>query len=104
MKLSHPTIGTALYVALLVIAAAVLSGCGSFGHTLLEVKQSAKGCELTAQDGKEFQRRNIAFDGKACTLIVEEGASKAFTGQAIGAKTLTVLPVTELDSLLGAKP
>jgi len=85
---------------LIIILAALLSGCGTFGHTTYQVTRSANGCELSAQDGKEFANRNISFDGKDCTLIVEEGASKAFRGQAIGAKTLTVLPVTGLDDIV----
>lgn len=79
---------------------AMLTGCGTFGHTTYQVTRSANGCEFSAQDGKEFASRNISFDGKDCTLIVEEGASKAFRGQAIGAKTLTVLPVTGLDDIV----
>lgn len=84
---------------------ALLTGCGSFGHTSYEVKQSAsgKGCDLVANDGKEFRGRNLMFDGKGCTLVVEEGDSKAFKGQAIGAKTLTVLPVTGLDDIVAPK-
>jgi hypothetical protein len=84
------------------LAVLALAGCGSFGHTAYEVKASTsgKGCDLSAQDGKEFKGRNFAFDGKGCTLIVEEGASKAFAGQAIGAKAMTVLPVTGLQDLV----
>ncbi len=91
-------------IALAVLA--MLAGCGSFGHTAYEVKASAagKGCDLSAQDGKEFRGRNFAFDGKGCTLIVEEGASKAFAGQAIGAKALSVMPVTGLGDLLKPTP
>lgn len=86
-----------LLIALIALA---LAGCGTFGHTSYQVTRSANGCEFSAQDGKEFASRNISFDGKDCTLIVEEGASKAFRGQAIGAKTLTVLPVTGLDDIV----
>ena len=99
-------LGTALYLALLLLAAAILSGCASVtsaGHASYLVTRTANGCELSATDGKEFASRNIAFDGKDCTLIVEEGESKAFRGQAIAAKALAVFPVTDLANILAPR-
>jgi hypothetical protein len=97
--------GFASWPLLVVIAAIALalSGCaGTFGHTSYLVTQSAsgKGCELQAADGKEFKSRNIAFDGKGCTLVVEEGVSKAFKGQALGVKAINVLPTMGLSDIL----
>ena len=92
----------------LVAAASLLAGCGTFGHTSYEVscKQMAPGagnaCDLKASDGKEFTSRTIQFNAASGVLVVQEGESKAFAGQAIGAKAMTVLPVTGLDDLVPA--
>lgn len=91
------------------LIALTLCGCASIeqaGNTGYEVKHGAAGCDLSAKDGKEFKGRKLDFDGDKCKLIVDEGDSKAFPGQALAAKALTVLPVTGLSDLIapGAKP
>jgi len=88
---------------LIALAALALAGCGSFGHTAYSVTANATGgCDLDAKDGKEYagDGRSIMFDGKRCQLAVGESASKAFKGQAIGAKAVSVLPVTNLQELV----
>lgn len=81
-----------------------LAGCASLdtaGHAAYSVKANAGGgWDLDAKDGKEFEGRRILFDAKAGTLAVEEGASKAFKGQAIAAKAQAVFPVTDLANIL----
>lgn len=100
-------------IALAVLAA--LSGCaaldhaGSSSYTVTAVKDAEGktiGYEFTAKDGKEYSGRNVSFQtsGAAAALMVSEGESKAFKGQALAVKALTVLPVTGLGDLLGAKP
>lgn len=88
-------------------AAALLAGCaGTFGHAAYEVKPEAgadgkaAGCSLSVRDGKEFSGRNVAFRGDLCQLTVQEGESKAFPGQAIGAKALSIGPVMGLGDLV----
>ena len=85
---------------------ASLGGCASLteaGHTSYTVTQApdGKSCELRAGDGKEYKGgRAITFDGGKCQFAVEESGSKAFKGQAIGAKALAVFPVTDLANIL----
>ena len=49
---------------------------------------------FSATDGKEYASRNImaTSNGIGCQVIVQEGASTAFQGQAIAGKALSVLP------------
>lgn len=86
-------------IALAVLAS--LAGCaGTFGHSTLSVKANAvKGCDLEVKDGTEFKARSIEFDGKKCTLTVDEDERKAFKGQGIGV-TLNPLPTMGLDTIL----
>ena len=95
----------------LILLAALLSGCASLsdaGHvayTVTPIKDAAgkvTAHELQIRDGKEFEGRQIQFQamGEAVTLTIREGESKAFKGQAIGAKALSVMPVTGLSDLL----
>lgn len=87
--------------SLTAILALALAGCGTFGHVDYSVTHSDKGgCDLRVKDGKEFTARNIGFNGADCSMQIFEGESKAFAGQAIGAKVMTILPVTGLDSLV----
>jgi hypothetical protein len=87
-----------------IAAASVLAGCGSFGHTLYEVSgNAAKGYDLKAADGKQFKSRKITFDAKVGTLLVEEGESEAFRGQALGVKALNILPTTGLGDILAPR-
>jgi hypothetical protein len=85
-------------------ALAILSGCASIqsaGHVVYTVKPNADGrYELTVQDGKEFSGRTIQFSGNTGELVIQEGESKAFKGQAISAKALSVFPVTDLANIL----
>jgi hypothetical protein len=101
------------FLLLLVVAAMVLialGGCASIeyaGHAAYTVKAGATGgYELTVQDGKEYAGRDVVFatDGKSVSLTIKEGASLAFTGQALAVKALTVLPVSGLADLLNAVP
>jgi hypothetical protein len=99
-------------ITLLAIAAAVaLAGCASIsdaGHadySVRVVKDTAgkpAAYDLQVKDGKEFEGRQIQFQAKgdAVSLTVVEGESKAFKGQAIGAKALAVFPVTDLANIL----
>jgi hypothetical protein len=120
MKL-HPTISDALTVPpvrimlLIVVLAmvAALGGCASLteaGHTSYTVRAApaAEGktvCyDFESKDGKEYAGRVIQFQGTCgigAVLTIQEGPSKAFRGQGIAAKALSVLPVTGLDELLG---
>lgn len=96
-------------VAIILVAA--LSGCAAIefaGHAEYKataVKDAAgkvTGYEFSAKDGKEFESREIQFNamGDSVNLVITEGASKAFKGQGIAAKTLTVLPVNGLPDIL----
>lgn len=96
------------------LAALALSGCaaieqaGNASYTVTAVKGpdgKTSGYELAVKDGKEFASRSIAFqsDAGSAALMVQEGASKAFPGQALAVKALTVLPVSGLPDLLGGK-
>jgi hypothetical protein len=85
--------------------ALLLSGCASVtsaGHAAYTITRSADGrsFELSATDGKEFAGRSIMFDAIRGHLVVQEGESKAFRGQAISAKALSVFPVTDLGNIL----
>lgn len=91
-------------VQLLVIVAAIalgmslLAGCASLteaGHTGYSIEPAAAGgCKFGATDGKEFSARSLAMTSSAqgCQMLVNEGASSAFQGQAIAGKALSVLP------------
>lgn len=102
-------------IAIAVLALSALTGCASLehaGHSGYTVKpysiagkdgaQALACCELAVNDGKEYSGRAISFqtDGAGFALQVQEGQSKAFKGQAIGAKALSVLPVTGLQDLV----
>jgi hypothetical protein len=97
-----------LLIAFLALA---LAGCASLetaGHSAYTVKAvvgkdgKVAGYELDARDGKEYSGRNVSFqtNGGAAALMISEGESKAFKGQALAVKALTVLPVTNLSELL----
>ncbi len=93
------------------VALVALSGCASLenaGHDSYTLRSfttelgMAGCCELHVQSGKEYTGRTISFqsNGANTVLQVQEGASKAFKGQAISAKAVTVLPVTDLANIL----
>lgn len=120
MKL-HPAIPEAmsvppmriLAVIVLLVAVAFVSGCASLteaGHTSYTVRAApaAEGktvCyDFESKDGKEYAGRVIQFQGTCgvgASLVIQEGPSKAFRGQGIAAKALSVMPVTGLQDLLG---
>lgn len=89
---------------LLLLPLFLLAGCaGTFGHTSFTVKANGiGGYDLDAKDGKEYSGRNVQFDAKNGTLLIQEGQSKAFQGQSIGA-TLNPLPTIGLDKILAPK-
>lgn len=98
-------------LALAVLAAAACTGCASLteaGHASYTVRAVPAGAgqpslyELQVTDGKEFEGRRIQFQtaAGAAALVVQEGDSKAFKGQAIAGKALSVLPVTSLPDIL----
>ena len=89
--------------SLISLAALALAGCGSFGHTDYEVRANAAGgYDLSAKDGKEYRGdgRSIMFNAQTGALVVNESASKAFTGQALGVKALSILPTMGLGDIL----
>jgi hypothetical protein len=89
-------------VRLLIVLASIalglsLAGCASLtdaGHAGYSVEPTAGGCKFFATDGKEFSSRALAMTSstEGCQLMVNEGASSAFQGQAIAGKALSVLP------------
>lgn len=89
-------------------ALCALAGCaGTFGHAQYTITcKSAEGgrtCDLDVKDGKEFAGRGMRFEMNKeghVAFQLQEGESKAFAGQAIGAKVMTVLPVSGLKDLL----
>jgi hypothetical protein len=98
-------------IALAAAASLGLAGCTSLtqaGHASYTVRSftgpngQPSCCELQVSDGKEFEGRRIQFQttGGAAALVVQEGDSKAFKGQAISGKALSVLPVTSLPDIL----
>lgn len=92
-----------LLLALIALGALSLAGCASLtdaGHSAYSFKATADGCEATATDGKEFKERTIVVDCAKGQMAVNEGDAKAFKGQAIAAKALSVLPVTDLANIL----
>ncbi len=92
-------------LAAIAVLALLLSGCaGTFGHAAYEVKANAAGgYDLTASDGKEFADRSIMFDARIGRLMVQEGASKAFKGQALGVKAINILPTMGLGDILAPR-
>lgn len=109
LTLPPPVRIMALILALLVAAA--LAGCASLteaGHTRYTLRAAPVGgtvCyEFESKDGKEYDGRRVQLQsacGVGATLTIMEGESKAFRGQGIAAKALSVLPVTGLGDLLG---
>lgn len=90
---------------ILLLVMCLCSGCASLadaGHSTYEVKANAQGThDLAVLDGKEYtEGRQIVFNAKNGTLAIVEGTSKAFKGQAIGAKALTILPLSDLVEIL----
>ena len=106
--------GFAVLTLLIIIAGIAgmlgLTGCASIefaGHASYTVTPTPDGrcCIVTVRDGKEFASRDITIvkTGDDYAINIKEGESKAFPGQAIAAKALTVLPVTNLQSLIPVK-
>ncbi len=92
-----------------------LAGCASIenagfdSYTVRSFKTEAgmpACCELDVKSGKEYSGRAVQFqtNGAGALLTIQEAEAKAFPGQALAVKALTVLPVTGLQDLLGAKP
>lgn len=99
----------ALAVLALASGCASLDNAGHAAYTITAVKDgdgSVAGYELAVKDGKEFAGRRVQFQamGQVVTIDITEGESRAFRGQAIGAKALSVTPVTGLGDLLKAAP
>lgn len=94
----------AFFVLALATGCASLTGAGHAAYSVTPFRDTdgtVSGCQLQVADGKEYSGRTISFMGGTCSLAVQEGESKAFEGQAIGAKALTILPVDDLPALLG---
>jgi hypothetical protein len=95
------------------IALGLMAGCASLteaGHagtklTTIQNKDGKPiGCDLELGDGKEYASREVSLttlNGTGCDLTIRETGVRAFKGQGIAAKALSVLPVTGLDDLLG---
>lgn len=109
--MKHPHIGTALFVGLILFAAAVMSGCASLdnagydSYTVRSFKTDGgmpACCELDVKSGKEYGGRSVQFqtNGAGAALVIQEQEAKAFKGQALAVKALTVLPVTGLQDLV----
>lgn len=97
-----------LAILVVVAAAGLLAGCaGTFGHAQYTITckpaEGGRTCDLDVKDGKEFAGRGMRFEMNKeghVAFQVQEGESKAFAGQAIGAKVMTVLPVSGLKDLV----
>jgi hypothetical protein len=86
----------------------MLSGCASLenaGHSSFDVKANAAGgYDLSTKDGKEFaEGRMIMFEAATGKLVVQEGPSKAFSGQALAVKAVNVLPTMGLGDILAPR-
>lgn len=91
-------------ITIIALAAIALAGCASLtdaGHSAYSFEpvvgadgKATGGCKFSAADGKEYSGRSIAATSTAsgCEVIVQEGASTAFQGQAIAGKALSLLP------------
>jgi hypothetical protein len=99
---------------LAILIFALLSGCASLteaGHNAYSVtatvdkEGNVSGYNLQLSDGKEFESRKIDFQGMGpmVRLSIEEGASKAFKGQALAVKGLTILPSLGLSDILAPR-
>lgn len=97
--------------AILIIFAALLTGCASIEHAgydsyVLKSFTAPLGmtgcCELTVTSGKEYDGRSVRFEtnGAGAVLTIQEVGAKAFKGQALAVKALTVLPVSGLQDLI----
>jgi len=91
-------------VALAVMCAA-LGGCayGVSTYTVTAKEIGGKAVyELSLQDGKEYEGKSINFqtNQNGAALLIGADKEKAFKGQAIGAKAMTILPVTSLEELV----
>lgn len=98
-------------IAAVVLASVALAGCASLeyaGHDSYTVRSykadngKVSCCELDIKSGKEYADRAVGFQttGTGAVLTINEAGTKAFKGQALTVKALTVLPVTGLDALL----
>lgn len=94
------------------LALASVAGCASLDHAgydsyTVRSFRSVEGmpacCELEVKSGKEYAGRGVSFqtNGSGAVLEIQEGQAKAFNGQALAVKALTVLPVTGLKDLVG---
>jgi hypothetical protein len=83
---------------MIILTALALAGCASLtdaGHSAYSMEPTAEGgCKFNATDGKEYSGRSIIAQSTkdGCAVMVQEGASTAFQGQAIAGKALSVLP------------
>lgn len=100
-----------LAIAFASASALLLAGCASLDSAGLDsytvrsftTEQGLPACcELDVKSGKEYDGRAVSFqtNGAGALLVIQEGASKAFRGQALAVKALTVLPVTGLQDVL----
>lgn len=93
--------------SLIAIVAALLVGCASIdnaGYAGYDVKCAKdNGCSLSAKDGKEFSSRIIQFNAATGQLIVQEGESKAFKGQALAVKAINMLPTMGLGDIIAPR-
>lgn len=101
-------------IAAVALGLSMLGGCASLmdaGHSSYSVTSvkdkdgNVAGCDLNVNDGKEFANRKFQFQsmGPVCGLTVEEGDSKAFKGQALAVKGLTILPSLGLQDILAPR-
>jgi hypothetical protein len=101
-------------VASIALGLSMLGGCASLteaGHNSYSViaktdkDGNVTGYDLSLSDGKEFESRTINFQsaGPMVRLSIEEGASKAFKGQALAVKGLTILPSMGLQDILAPR-
>jgi hypothetical protein len=93
-------------LAVLAAIALVLAGCASIndaGHDDYEVKANTTGThDLKVRSGKEYggPGRVMTFDAIHGRLMVQEGPSKAFRGQALAVKAASLLPTMGLGDIL----
>jgi hypothetical protein len=95
-----------IMVASIALGLSLLSGCASLtnaGHVAYTVEMNPTGCSVTVADGKEYKNRNIVLDCHKAQFAVTEEESKAFKGQALAVKGLTILPSLGLQDILAPR-
>lgn len=93
----------------LLYAAALLAttGCASIenaGFTGTKITHTPDGnCNYESADGKEQDKQTVRFNGRDCTYEAITDKARAFKGQALAVKALTILPVNDLPALLAPR-